>query len=78
WVGVAYLVKMIYKSFGAPPPAILPGEIDDGVLQDFIDAVDAVLQKKTKQWVFVFDQVNRLFGKPGNESAKDAGSLRFP
>ncbi|MGH7973950.1 MAG: hypothetical protein ACREBR_00390, partial [bacterium] len=78
WSGVAYLVEMICQSFGAPPPAILPGEIDDGVLRKFINAVDAVLQKKNKQWVFVFDQVNRLFVKPGNERAKDAGSLAFP
>ncbi|MGH7974254.1 MAG: hypothetical protein ACREBR_01915, partial [bacterium] len=81
WHHVGYLVDMICQSFGALLEAIVSDEYDDIkpiLLQKFINAVDAVLQKKNKQWIFVFDQVNKLFVKPGNERAKDAGSLVFP
>ena len=38
------------------------------------DELDAISVK----WVFVFDQINRLFLKPGCEGKKDVGALPFP
>lgn len=33
---------------------------------------------KGKKWVFIFDQINKIFCKPQNREAKDASGLAFP
>jgi hypothetical protein len=46
-----------------------------GLATLWIDGQLAVLGKK---WVFVFDQINKLFVKPMNQNARDASGLAFP
>ena len=78
------LVKAICSSFGTNYDLLdLPYftqsyayKNEEIQLQEFINAVDAVLQANEKQWVFVFDQINRLFTRFAD--TKNVGSLPFP
>ena len=45
-------------------------------LLSLLDEIDVILKGLGKKWVFVFDQINRLFAK--SPAAKDAGTLPFP
>lgn len=47
-------------------------------LKKFLSSVDDILKSMGKQWVFVFDQINKLFVKPENIHANDASGLAFP
>ena len=50
-------------------------QLEDNLLF-LLDEIDVILNGLGKKWVFVFDQVNRLFAK--SPAAKDAGTLPFP
>jgi hypothetical protein len=60
----------LYPSFGTKEKSA------DSVFRKFIIAIDTILEKKGKKWVFVFDQINRLF--VNNTKASDLPSLKFP
>ena len=82
WTTSFDLVKFICDSFGASYNVLgLPyfkqrdaynDEID---FPEFIQAIDAVLKNHNKQWVFVFDQINRLFARYPEK--KDVGFSPF-
>ena len=84
WDRASQLVDAICASFGSTPSAlgITRSELTETTSEDtlifLIDDVDEVLQKQDKKWVFVFDQINKLFVKPMNIHAKDASGLDFP
>jgi hypothetical protein len=68
WKSGRDLVKMIYSSFGAAEEDVgIPAykmSSDDLTREDclrLINAIDEVLHSKGKQWVLIFDQVNRVF-----------------
>jgi hypothetical protein len=42
-----------------------------------VSAIDAFLEKMGNKWVFVFDQINKLFVKPNNLKARDASGLAY-
>lgn len=44
----------------------------------FINAIDSFLEKSNKQWVFIFDQINRLFARPEIQRTKRLSYLPFP
>jgi hypothetical protein len=87
WRTPHYLVRQICASFGSTPEHLgidfwgeqfaFEGAWED-TLGNIVEAIDAALEKLEKRWVFVFDQINRLFAMPVNEKSKDAATLTFP
>jgi Cdc6-like AAA superfamily ATPase len=83
WTSVFSLLDVICASFGISSDEIkkqcmgIDAEERDNVLKGFIAAIDIILKSMGKQWVFVFDQINKLFVKPINLQAKDASGLLF-
>ena len=83
WGSVVDLMRAICASCGIAVEPIrqqLKGNsvLDSILLDDLITSVDAILLKLGKKWVFVFDQINKLFVKAENMHAKDAAGLVFP
>ena len=84
WESVIDLLCAICASCGIAVQPILQQLKGSGVLDqllllnDLITSVDAILLKLGKKWVFVFDQINKLFVKAENIHAKDATGLVFP
>lgn len=52
--------------------------LGEDAMAHIIQNVDKILVKLGKQWVFVFDQVNTLFARPKNQSAKNLDGLEYP
>jgi hypothetical protein len=84
WGTVTFLFELICDSLGITPHEIgFPDiTIDTGPLSRFhlelvIKAVSSELAKQKKQWVFVFDQINKVFDKDGHH-ADNMSQLRFP
>lgn len=50
----------------------------EDMVEDLIERIDSILAEMDKKWVFIFDQINRLFVRPVNRVAADVGSLSFP
>jgi hypothetical protein len=84
WRSVFSLLDTICASFGFSNEAItkqcmgIDMDAREVVLKKFIATLDGILKSMDKQWVFVFDQINKLFVKPMNLQAKDASGLAFP
>ena len=82
WTSARFLIDYICKSFGSTQQDLgiqyqsLYDE--ERALEDLVEAVDAALSGLGKAWVFVFDQINKLFVKPENRGAEDATGLAFP
>jgi hypothetical protein len=80
WGTASKLVDFICKSFGASYDLLgfpySKRDIIEDDFEEFIKAVDAVLKKENKQWIFVFDQINRIFARFPEK--KDIGVLDFP
>lgn len=52
--------------------------LDKRILHSLIANVDSILCKMDKKWVFVFDQINRIFVRPEISHCKDVGVFAFP
>ena len=74
------LIEAICASIGTTSAAtsigIRKSGNDRGVVRQLIEDVAKGLKKVNKQWVFVFDQINRLFAR--FEPKKEIGLLDFP
>lgn len=82
WTNARFLIDYICKSFWSSPEA-LSIDYDNHtdyslLLENLVTAVDAALSGLGKRWVFVFDQINKLFVKQENKGAEDATGLAFP
>ena len=83
WGSVIDLLDAICASCGIAVEPILQqvkgnGVLDSKLLRDLVTSIDAILLKLGKKWIFVFDQINKLFVKAENIHAKDATGLVFP
>ena len=83
WGNVIDLLRAICASCGIPVEPILQqvkgnSVLDSKLLDDLITSIDGNLWKLGKKWIFVFDQINKLFVKAENLHAKDATGLVFP
>jgi len=81
WTGVLVLFEFICKSFGSNPDELgieVTGNTvrDEDLLQKLVAAIDAKLATQGRQWVFVFDQINKLFAR--FPKIKDITNLPFP
>ena len=71
------LVKTICSSFGTSYDLLdLPyfksgNDKYEEEFPEFISAIDTILKKNRKQWVFVFDQINRIFARPQHREMKE-------
>ena len=55
-----------------------PASTEAKHFQTFIAAIASFLENNNKQWVLIFDQINRLFARPTFQNTKDLGVLPFP
>jgi hypothetical protein len=80
WVHGGQLVDWICGSFHSSPQALglRMGYVRVETLCNLIDDIDSILKVLNKKWVFVFDQVNKLFSKTVNAQVVDASGLAFP
>jgi hypothetical protein len=85
WISADHLLTQICASFGStpkavgiPPLSLTVGDYPPSFLASIIGEIDTQLQVLGKKWVFVFDQINKLFVKPINTTARDASGLAFP
>jgi hypothetical protein len=80
WKTSADLINVICSSFGSSYENLDLHYFKEKNYEEdflnFVNAVDNVLKSQKKQWVFVFDQINRLFAR--FEKKKDVGVLDFP
>jgi Cdc6-like AAA superfamily ATPase len=49
-----------------------------GDVHMFVDLLDDMLKGKKIKWIFIFDQVNALFGRKENHDIRDVHKLPFP
>jgi hypothetical protein len=85
WNSAAELVTAIANSFGSKCQSIVDMDKDWSDLQaeinleDLIDAISKCLatMNPPKQWVLVFDQINKLFTK-GDQQVHNISALSFP
>jgi hypothetical protein len=85
WDSVDFFVEQIVSSMGSTATALgfnfdlMVNEITaKRAIHAVIKEVSNALTARGKQWVFVFDQINKLFTKPQNQNAKHAAGLAFP
>ena len=84
WSGTNDLLDAIFASFGSSAEdlgldyyqMIQSTQNELSLLASVVRKIDSILKGLGKKWVFVFDQINRLFAK--SPAAKDAGTLPFP
>ena len=55
-----------------------PASTEAKHFQTFIAAIVSFLENNNKQWVLIFDQINRLFARPKFQKTKDLEVLPFP
>jgi hypothetical protein len=77
------LVNAIFQSFGSTPNAFGHSrtsiEAMGTAVQDIIDEIDLILTRLHKKWIFVFDQINKIFNKPECSASKGkVGDFPFP
>jgi hypothetical protein len=82
WEGATYLLRMICDSFGTTLEDVKPPKVaeahGDYFLEQFNSIVGAIANKlaeREKKWVFVFDQINKLFPKTGKSTIS---GFQFP
>ena len=83
WRDTTDFYDVICASIGSTPSAlqIIRGISDDTTykgLKTFMKHISDLLEENGVQWVFVFDQINGLFVKPGCEGKKRFSALPFP
>jgi Cdc6-like AAA superfamily ATPase len=84
WTTAEDLVDYIFASFGTTAANVqmdyheIPYMDKETRLKYLVTTIDSILAGLGKKWVFVFDQVNRLFALLQNQNAKDASRLTFP
>ena len=78
WTSSFHLIERICSSIGTTAEALGIEEYDDtpATLLKLISDVTKVLEASDKQWVFVFDQINRIFA--GHPDKKEIFLLPFP
>jgi hypothetical protein len=84
WDTVTFVFKLICDSLGItlheigfPDITLDTDPLSRFHLEAVIEAVSGELAKQKKQWVFVFDQINKVFDKDGHH-ADNMSQLRFP
>jgi len=45
---------------------------------DIIDDIDSIIAEQGMKWVFIFDQINKIFARPACQQTKDVTVLPFP
>ena len=82
WQNARFLIEQICASFRSSPAQlgiVYEPHFDYEYLFDvLVAAIDGNLEALEKKWVFVFDQINKIFIKPMNLQARDASGLPFP
>ena len=85
WSTAFFFIQQVCYSFGMTQHEMTKMGIRrvessqyEDMIEDLIDRIDSILAELDKKWVFIFDQINRLFVKSVNRGATDAGSLSFP
>jgi hypothetical protein len=84
WTNTSNFLDTVCASFGTNLEDLgidtiqFPQVLQSDFVDIFIKFIDTALEKLGKQWVFVFDQINKLFVKPDNLQANDASGLAFP
>jgi hypothetical protein len=83
WTSARFLIESICASFGSTPRDAMgvsfrPHFDYEFYLLELINEIDTQLERLGKKWVFVFDQINRIFARPALALAKDVGVLPFP
>jgi hypothetical protein len=83
WTSSTALMEAICASFGAklqdvgyPPNTPMQADIPERDLGLVVNAVDEALANEGKQWVFVFDQINKVMERYPDKG--DIGLLPFP
>ena len=51
---------------------------DNMIVENLMESVDAIISNLGKLWIFIFDQIDKLFLKPKNLHAADAPGRDFP
>ena len=73
------LLDAICSSFGSTPEELgIPYSMDQTDLITFVDSVDSILKDMDKQWIFIYDQINKIFARVEFQNEKDLGTIRFP
>jgi hypothetical protein len=81
WLSVEDFIQAIFASFNV---SATEAEFDFNSVKtsfnvlELVAILDGMLSAKNIKWIFIFDQVNALFGRPEYEQVKDVHKLPFP
>ncbi len=79
WDTMGFFLQYLLSSVGVNADQGLKYQsIDGDDLNRLIRDIDIVLQERGMKWVFIFDQINRIFARRQFITAKDVGTLPYP
>jgi len=84
WKGVHNLYDAICQSLGSTREELSiqtsGPDIDSKLerLADFVEFIDKILAEQNRQWIFIFDKINDIFGRPDHRGISRITQLRFP
>ncbi len=80
WDTMGYFLRHLLSSVGVDvlDLGLTYESIDNDDLHGLIRDIDKVLQERRMKWVFIFDQINRIFARDEFSTAKDVGTLPYP
>jgi len=80
WIDEESFFRFLLESVGVDPaPArrkYKPSGLED--LRELISDIDTILAANGMKWVFIFDQINKIFARPDFQQTKDVTVLPFP
>lgn len=81
WLSVEYFIETMFASFNVSAAEVgfdfARVKTSFNVLE-LVAILDGMLRVKNVKWIFIFDQVNALFGRTEYEQLKDVHKLPFP
>ncbi len=78
WDDMDYLFGCILNSVGVDASSLMYSSENGAAMKKLIRDIDKILQRRGRKWVFIFDQINKIFARPKFHKAKDVGGLPFP
>jgi hypothetical protein len=84
WLNPYHLVEAIFFSFGSDAERFgyCENNVNNQAIVKIVDEIDSILKNWEgggKKWIFVFDQINKIFKKPScSMSTGMVGDLPFP
>ncbi len=78
WGDMDYLFRCILHSVGVDASSLTYSSADAASIKQLIRDIDKILAQRGRKWVFIFDQINKLFARTEFRRIQNVGMLPFP